>query len=231
MVVYVKNRAGKKLHCAFDLPKSKGSASGFPAVLIIHGFKGFSTQRHLQAISDALVSAGFITIRPDLTKNPGKSYLNFADMTYGQELADLAAERDEVKSLAALSAVYDFEFVVGHLFNKPYKEAFSDFKTKGWSTVWSQSLSRKFRINGSFYEDIIKRNAKKFTRDIKCPTLIVSSGNDESVAQIHADNYLKGVGAKVKKMEIIEGSDHNYTTTDALDQICQLVSGWFLSTL
>ena len=46
----------------------------FPAILIVHGFKGFSTQRYIATISDSLVKAGFLTMRVDLTKNPAGGF-------------------------------------------------------------------------------------------------------------------------------------------------------------
>lgn len=68
-----------------DYPSGKGP---FPAILLVHGFKGSSSQRHLQGISESLVEKGFLVVRPDLTNDPGRSYLNFEDMTYGQEIKD-----------------------------------------------------------------------------------------------------------------------------------------------
>src|SRR3989344_5065004 len=84
--IRIKNRAGKQLFCRVDGIVSERRS---PSVLIVHGFKGDSTQRHIAGISDFLVSLGFLTLRVDLTKNPGKSYLDFADVTYAQEFSDL----------------------------------------------------------------------------------------------------------------------------------------------
>lgn len=308
MVVYVANRAGKKLYCIVDgldragsiAQGTRGPVASFPpigarsyevpnfgikdqvklraagnpsagatprklqAVLIIHGFKGFSTQRHIAAISDSLVSAGFVTIRPDLTKNPGKSYLDFADMTYGQEfndlgdifdfvlkmpevdanrigitghslggmlVAQLAAKNKRVSSLVLLSAVYDFRFVARRIFKKTFDQVKKDFKEKGASIVWSQSLQKDLLIKKKFYEDVVFRTAADFAKKVTCPTLVISGGKDEAVSQSHADRYLKTIGAKVKKMEIIAGSDHNYTTFGALEQVMRSVTDWFTKTL
>ena len=261
MVVYVKNRAGKRLCCVVDGPDA---ATREPAVLIIHGFKGFLTQRHIEAISDALVNAGFVTVRPDLTKNPGRSYLPFEDMTYRQEFSDLedifdftlkmpqvdssrigitghslggmlvaqlAAKRGEIKSLATVSAVYDFKFVAKRVFKKPFSEVKRDFEEKGVSVVWSQSLGKDLLIKKKFYEDVVFRTAADFAKNITCPILIISGENDEAVSQSHADNYLKSVTTKVKKMEIIAGSDHNYTIFGVLSQVTKAVAGWFAETL
>ena len=84
--ITVINRAGKPLFCRMDgrVPGKK-----IPAVLVVHGFKGDSTQRHIQGISRTLNQKWVLTLRVDLTKNPGKSYLEFSDMTYAQELSDI----------------------------------------------------------------------------------------------------------------------------------------------
>jgi len=258
--IRIKNRKGKKLFCRVDGidPKRR-----LPAVLIVHGFKGDSAQRHITGISESLVSLGFLTIRPDLTKNPGKSYLDFADVTYAQEffdledvfesllqmpdvdptrfgiaghslggmlVAQLASKHKAVKSLAVLSGVYDYRFLAKHLFAKPFAEVQEDFSKKGNSTVWSIHLNRELHVKKGFYEDVFFRTADKFAQKIKCPTLIISSGIDESVAQSHADNWLKNIGSQNKKMEIIPGSDHNYSG-NALDRVCRQVADWFVETL
>ena len=84
--IKIKNRKGKKLFCRVD---GIDPQRRLPAVLVVHGFKGDSAQRHIAQVSESLVSLGFLTIRIDLTKNPGKSYLDFADVTYAQEFFDL----------------------------------------------------------------------------------------------------------------------------------------------
>jgi len=260
MFDYIKNRDGKKIFAVVDHPKGDGS---FPAVLIIHGFKGFSSQRHIQGISDSLVDKGFLTLRPDLTRNPGRSYLDFSDMTYGQELrdaedvldyllkldevdqqkiavagyslagmiaAELAAKREVIKALAILSGVYDFKWIANKIFKKPFQRAIKDFKAKGFTTVWSSEMEKRVKIKKSFYEDAFERSAKNFAKEINCPTLIISSEKDESVSQSHADKYLKTIGSVDKQMEIIEGSDHNYSG-ESLDKAASVVAGWFAGKL
>ncbi len=273
MFDYFANRRGKKLFAIIDYPrtesrlrgehwKSKAQLGGgfeFPAVLVVHGFKGSSPQRHIKALSDALVERGFMTIVPDLTKDPGRSYLDFSDMTYDQELkdvedsldylskfdevdkdrigicghslggmiaAEIASERSEVKALATLSAVYDFKWIADKIFNKPFERALKDFDKKGFTSVWSNHLEKRLKIKKGFYIDAFKRSAKDFAKGIKCPTLIVSSGNDESVSQSHADKYLKTIGTKDKKNEVIEGADHNYSGEN-LDKVTSIVADWF----
>ena len=278
MFDYIRNRDGKRIFAVIDYPSGKGTFSfgvegpftnhrfsgtggqvRWPAVLIVHGFKGSSAQRHIQGVSDVLVDAGFLTIRPDLTKNPGRSYIEFADMTYSQELKDcedvleyllamdevdknkigiaghslagtivseIAAKRNEIKALAILSGVYSFEFVAEHIFSKPFQKAKKEFDQKGWTSVWSEHLERRLKIKRGFYEDVIGRTAGDFAGEIKCPTLVISSGKDEAVSQKHADLWMKNLGTKEKHMEIIEGSDHNYSG-DAMSRVSPIVASWF----
>src|SRR3989337_731030 len=144
--------------------------------------------------------------------------------------AQLASKHRAVKSLVILSGVYNYRFLAKHLFAKPFAEVLEDFRKKGLSTVWSVHLNRELHVKKSFYEDVFLRTADKFAAKIKCPTLIVSSGSDESVAQSHADNWLKNIGSQNKKMEIINGSDHNYSG-QALDKVARAAADWFLKTL
>ncbi len=271
MFDYIRNRDGKRIFAVFNYPGGKGpfpfSSRGpqdrWGAVLIVHGFKGSSAQRHIEGISNTLVDAGFLTIRPDLTRNPGRSYMEFADMTYSQELKDcedvleyllnmdevdknkigiaghslagmiaseLAAKRNEIKALAILSGVYSFEFVAEHIFSKPFQKAKKEFNQKGWTSVWSQHLEKRLKIKRGFYEDIVGRTADDFAGKIKCPTLIISGGRDESVAQNHADLWMKNLRTHDKHMETIEGSDHNYSG-DNLENMTEIVANWFVQKL
>src|SRR3990167_5629607 len=258
--IRIKNREGKKLFCRVEGIDSQRRS---PSVLIVHGFKGDSTQRHIAGISDFLVSLGFLTLRVDLTKNPGKSYLDFADVTYAQEFfdlgdifefllqmpevdptrfgiaghslggmftAELASKHRAVKSLAILSGVYDFRSMMQKVFKKPYASFKKDFEERGFTNIWSSVLNKDLKIKKPFYEDIAARTADNFAKNISCPTLVIAAENDESVAQSHADKYLKNITSKVKKMEIIKGSDHNYSG-QALDKVTSLVADWFMETL
>lgn len=250
------NRQKKALSCRLDFPA--GEARG--AVVVVHGFKGYSGQKHITKIAKSLCEEGFVTLRPDLTCNPGMSYLNFSDMTYSQEFSDLAdiltgflqiykvkglplgicghslggmlaaeiaSARLEIRALVTLSAVYDFGFLAKKLFNKPFSEVSLDFKKKGWSTVWSKTLRRELRVKEAFYQDSFFRTADKFAAEILCPALIISSGRDEAVPQSHTESYYKKIGSVIKKMRIIEGSDHNYTHEKWLDEVSSLTAGWF----
>lgn len=260
MDVTFPNRQGQALSCKLDYPDDEARG----AVCVVHGFKGYSGQKHISSIAKSICEKGFITLRPDFTKDPGQSYLDFGDMTYGQEYLDLedilinfaqrdevkglplgicghslggmlsaeiAANHKEIKTLVTLSAVFDFEHLAKNLFNKPFFEVKQDFREKGWSTVWSRTLSRELQIGKQFYEDSIFRTADDFVREIFCPTLVILSGKDEAVPQSHADSYYKKLGSDIKKMRIIEGSDHNYTDDKWLDEVCNLTSGWFADQL
>lgn len=256
MFDYIKNRDGKKLFAVIDHPKHKGPYS---AVLLLHGFTGYSAERHLVAISDALVEKGMLTVRPDLTKDPGKSYLEYKDLTYGQEVndsedvldyilsmeevnknrvgiaghslggmvaAEVASKRKEIKALATLSAVYSSKLQINRIFKKTYEKAMKDFKVKGYTSRWSSTMGKRLKIYKRFGYDFIGRSAGDFVKNINCPTLIISSGADESVSQLQADSYLKNVASQVKRVEIIEGASHTYEG-NALDKLTPIVAGWF----
>ena len=258
--IRIKNREGKKLFCRVDGIISKRRS---PSVLIVHGFSGNSSERHIAAISDSLAAEGFLTLRVDLTKNPGKSYLDFSEITYAQELSDLedvleyflqmpdadptrigiaghslggmlvaelTAKRKEIKSAVLLSAVYDPRIMLDRVFKKPASEFKADFEKRGWTKRWSQTLNKNLKIRLKFYTDIAGRTAGNFVQNITHPTLIIASGSDESVSQEHADNYLKFITSRNKKMEIIEGADHIYSGP-ALDKVVRLVADWFVETL
>jgi len=88
----------------------------------------------------------------------------------------------------------------------------------------------KTKRQNQLLNNIAGRTAGNFVQNITHPTLIIASGSDESVSQEHADNYLKFITSRNKKMEIIEGADHIYSGP-ALDKVVRLVADWFVETL
>lgn len=242
-----------------------GGKPPYPAVIVTHGFKGNRNQPHIKAIAEGLVAGGIVTLRIDLTREPGESSLPFFDMTVTDEIEELSAaanfirkqsevdpsrigltghslggylimnhtahNEEKIRSVAPLSAVFDFSGSFKRIFNKTKEEVLKDFKEKGWTKVWSRSQQKEFLIKKSFYEDSLFHDAKDFVSKITRPVLVLHGDKDEYVPLQHARKYFNGISSRVKKLEIIEGTDHNYTKPMHLKQVVSAVVGWFKETL
>ncbi len=260
--VILEDRQRRKIVGDLIIPDGK---TPYPAVIVIHGFKGNRNQPHIKAIAEGLVAGGIATLRVDLTREPGESSLPFLDMTVTDEIEELSAtvnfirkqseadpsrvgltghslggyvimnytahNEEKIRSVAPLSAVFNFSGSFKRIFNKTKEEVLKDFKEKGRTKVWSRSRQKEFLIKKSFYEDSLFHDAKDFVSKITCPILVLHGDKDESVSISHAKKYFNGVSSKIKKLEIIEGADHDYTNPTYLSQVVEKVVYWFRNTL
>jgi uncharacterized protein len=100
--------------------RAAGRATPRPAVLIVHGFKGFKDWGMFPPLADRLAQAGFVAVAPNLSGSGVDDSGDFAwperfgHNSFSAELADLATVLDAL-SAGALSVAAPSEIgVVGH---------------------------------------------------------------------------------------------------------------------
>ena len=94
-----------RLHA--ELQKPEGFAGRCPLVIIIHGFTGHTEERHILAVSDALLELGFATLRVDMyghgtSDGEFRSHTLFKWMTNAMTVIDYARGLDFVTDLYLL---------------------------------------------------------------------------------------------------------------------------------
>ena len=84
--------------------KHREDAMGAPAIIIVHGFKGFKNFAFFPDIAERLAQAGYITITPNFSRNGIGYDFNafehldkFAQNTISHELNDLQTIIDHIK--------------------------------------------------------------------------------------------------------------------------------------
>ncbi|MCR5626097.1 MAG: lysophospholipase [Lachnospiraceae bacterium] len=92
-----------KLHASLDMPKN--GAEKCPLCIIIHGFTGYSTERHIVAVQEAMNEIGIATLRVDMYGH-GKSDGKFRDHTLHKWISNAMAVFDYVKTLDFVTEVY-----------------------------------------------------------------------------------------------------------------------------
>lgn len=256
--VEFKDKQGRRIVGDYLVPEW---TKPLPVVIVCHGFKGNRNETHIKAISEEIVAAGIATLRFDFTHDPGGSSLPFADMTVSYELEVLdeavkfvgsqkevdsenigiaghslgglvvgwyAANHPEISAVAPLSGVYSFE----EMWTKTYGEAsVKEFREKGFAYVFSQTLNKPLRIKESFYEDAINYEMDKVIDNLVCPILVVHGASDQFVPIEHAQHFYDRSQSREKGLEIIKGSDHNYTKPGNLAQVKKAVAEWFAKVL
>lgn len=92
-----------KLNAYLDMPKENPSKC--PLCIIIHGFTGYSEERHIIAVQEALNEIGVATLRADMYGH-GKSDGKFEDHTLYKWLTNILAVVDYAKSLDFVTDIY-----------------------------------------------------------------------------------------------------------------------------
>lgn len=90
--ISLKNKQGERIVALWDVPS--GIKPPFPAIILCHGFKGYKEQLHLRTLAQALVSRGFVVLRPDFTDGVGESDGLLEDVRFSKELTDLGSVVD-----------------------------------------------------------------------------------------------------------------------------------------
>lgn len=89
---------GQRLYGMLHLPESSPPATGWPSVILLHGFTGNRTESHRSFVLLArrLCAAGVACLRFDF-RGSGESQGDFAEMTAGREVEDAVAAADYLR--------------------------------------------------------------------------------------------------------------------------------------
>jgi len=111
--IHIQNNSNEDIN--IDL-RHREDARKAPAIIIVHGFKGFKNFAFFPDLSDRLAMAGYVTITPNFSRNGiGYDYntfenLNkFADNTISHELNDLRAIINNIKEENIAKKVIDID--------------------------------------------------------------------------------------------------------------------------
>lgn len=146
----------------------------------------------------------------------------------GLVVAWYSSYHPEVKSLAVLSAVYNFLI----MWKDEYGEGITqEMKEKGFAYVYSDILNKDLKLKLGFYIDAENYDMDKVINNINCPLFILHGTKDEAVTLEHAQHFYDRSQSPIKEVKIIKGADHNYTKPGNLDEVKTVVASWFKKTL
>lgn len=144
----------------------------------------------------------------------------------GLVAAIVAARRPvDVRSLATMSAVYDFPRRFGSWLAP---DELAAWRERGYLELEPQRPET--RIGYGFREDL-DRNAGiagEIAR-VTCPAMVLQGDGDGEVPAHNAESYRAAVAHA--EMRFISGADHTYTQMAHLEQVVAEVGDWFRSTL
>lgn len=202
------------------------------AVILVHGFTGNKNGPDdiFVKLAKKLVENGIAAFRFDF-RGSGESEGRFVDMTITGEVSDLQkAVEFMAKNYDLLGVVgeslggavsiigYDVQFdcmvlwyPVVYLQETPSFKAMAERKeeleTKG-SIFVKEKDGWSYNVGKNFFHERTKIDVAKYVRSIKCPLLIITGNNDNSVPHNQSERAMELASSKSKKLELIDGADH-----------------------
>jgi len=248
--VVFSNSLGQRLVGLLHRPVPHGADLG-PSVILCHGMMSAKEGRKQVAFAEALAARGFSALRFDFSFC-GESGGNFAEITFTQEVDDLACavrwvrERGgaplgllgssmggavavlyasgdpQVRALVTLAAV---------AFPRRLVERMGALKEK--MTAWKEE-GHQFGAEGdvgeAFVRDAMAQDVPAAIRALRAPMLIVHGGMDDvvPVGEAHA---LHENAREPKRLRILPEADHRFIRSEDLDAAVAETTAWFATYL
>jgi len=214
-----------------------------PVIIFLNGFLDTMEATRKKALATMLRKDGFVTVRFDYTYGFGagtgdvsmftvtsqakdaervidyamrRSYVDPDQVTllghcYGGMAAILLAAFDgRIKAVITLSAPYHFQDT--HL-TRMGEHDLARVRLKRYFHIYSENLKKEVRVDYSFFEDGLKKDMARATRNLKQPILIVHGDRDESIPLANAQEIHDRVAGK-KELVIIKGMAHHPVEKD-----------------
>lgn len=247
----IRNRKNQKIVVLLEQPtESRGLA------FVMHGLGGFKEQKHIAAVAETLVENGYTTVRFDTTNSIGESDGRYEDATttnYYEDLEDVVAWAAEQAwyrepflmaghSLGAYSICRFAEkypqkvaaliplslMVSGKLSVEANPTECEEWKKTGWRI--SESVSKPGfikRLPWSHIEDRLKHDVLPNVDALKMPVLLIV-GSEDGTTPPEQVRKLYDVLPGSKRLQIIEGADHDFRKADYLMEIRRVIAEWLI---
>lgn len=241
---------GEQVVGMLHAPRGEGA---FPAVLFLHGFTGTKVEgrRLFVRLARRLAACGIASLRIDF-RGSGDSAGDASEMTVSSERADalaalrFLAERDDVDSdriailgmsLGGMIAAYTLAAMptvkTAVLWNPvafPKELIDRRMTPETEATLASNGVldDGGWPIGKSFIEEMKTADPLAAVRDVRIPTLIVGSTEDEIVPHAHAEAYSEVLRKNTPESHLhrIIGSGHTFASLPWAEEVMTVTSDW-----
>jgi hypothetical protein len=243
------NNKGEKLAGVLHTPEAETKS----AVVFCHGFAADKNDYRNKLVRAArkICTNGFSALRFDL-QGCGASDGRFVDTTISTEAEDLRAAIDFIKGLGYErigilgSSLGGFVSILANdsrikcmalwspvlslkdtflRTEKISQQMIAEAMTKGF-TIYKKSDGREVELGKEFVKEVNSLEIFDIIKRINYPLLIVHGNKDETVDYRYSEKYIR-YAAGQKKLLIIPGADHDFTTPDHEQQLTEATIEWF----
>ncbi len=244
------NRYGQQIVGTFS-----PSASTAPGVLLLHGFRGTRTERHLRVIAGAIADAGIAVLRIDLSNNVGESEGEFRNLTVSHEVEDAEDALDFLGGLPQVDGTrlgisgHSVGGLVAALTSARRPEvaavvtlsAVFDLHERFSLLLGADELAR-WKMEGQiemdppgcglflgygFMEDAANLGVVEALQQLQAPLRIIQGEADAQVPALDAHRYMQHAASAVADLAMLPDADHGYRSEEHLETVCGLTAEWF----
>jgi pimeloyl-ACP methyl ester carboxylesterase len=163
----------------------------------------------------------------DLVRHKGYRRLGLMGSSFGGLVALLtAARRTDLACLALKCPVVDFA--------EELRLEFGEGEMAQWKATDTipniMGGAGRIALAYAFYEDSLRQVAYEPARAITAPTLIVQGDRDEHVP-LHQSRQLYDALRVKKRLEMLPGADHQFTTGEDFTRMTSLIADWLTTYL
>jgi pimeloyl-ACP methyl ester carboxylesterase len=209
-----------------------------PAAIFLNGFLDTMDSTRKRQLAALLRKDGLVTVRFDYTYGFGQGTGNVAMFTITSQVKDaervidyamrrgyvdpdqvvlighcyggmaailLAAFDSRVKGLVTLSAPYHFQETK---LTRMDEHELSRVRLKRYFHIYSDNLKKEVRVDYSFFEDGMKKDMARATRNLHQPILVIHGSEDESIPLSNAREIYERVAGKKELIVIPEMGHH-----------------------
>jgi esterase/lipase len=239
--VYFKNKNNERL-CGILVKKDKNK----PIVIICHGYNVDKNRLLYKYISKRLNENNISTLRFDFS-GYGESKGRREDAVISKEISDLesainytynnglknivllghslggsiciieAAKNKKIIAVISLASVTYIQKMKGGKFSE---EVVTEVMKKG-KLIYKKG-KKKYILTKEFFEDLEKYDVLDLVKKIKVPILVLHGKNDEKINYKEAKKLYDN-SKKLKKLMIIKGADHKFSSKESREQIVKSV--------
>jgi alpha/beta superfamily hydrolase len=241
------NRREQILSGVLHPPSARSSSSG---VILCHGMESNKESEKIVALAEMASDKGLWALRFDFACADEK-IAKFEEITYTGELEDLraafeflyrnsvrkigifgssmggavgvlfAAGETRIASLITLAAPLHPEKITERLLTPHEVEQWRD---AGFVTYHGR------RLNVTLLDDLQAIDIPWAATQVRCPTLVIHGDRDETVPVEEAQELFSWLGG-TKKLAIIQGADHRFSTKEHLQNVLAGAMDWMTTYL
>lgn len=254
--IQIKNKKDLLLSAVVERPNIAGK---LPAVLFLHGFKGYKEEATYTDLAERFLQHGIASIRFDASGFGDSEGTLEEDYRFSNYIVDTEVvyewllQQDFVDSKKIGAVGQSMGGAQAILFSSSHPELAivtsisppdrigtddalgamqQEWKKKGFLEEMSSRYGREIKIPYAYLEDAMQYNFAEFAQKIKCPTLMLLGEKDAVVLPAQTERVFDALKTEHKTLMRFKNMDHFYKrNAKVLDEVGEVITNFIVKYL